>query len=95
MTRNVPALIARTHFGQILDRVSQNSERFIVTKKGQAKAIILGLEDFLQAVEVPPQSLVELQEQARKGNARRLTLEETEEEIAQVRQRKPKQQRAT
>ena len=44
---NIPAFLARTQFGQILDRVSGNNERLVVTKKGEAKAIILGLEDFL------------------------------------------------
>jgi prevent-host-death family protein len=92
MTRNIPALLARTHFGQIVDRASQNSERFVVTKNGEAKAIILGIEDFLQVVKAPPQSIAELQEQAAKGGAARLTLGEAEEKIAQVRKRKPKQQ---
>ena len=31
MTKNVPAFIARTQFGQILERVSRNGERFVVT----------------------------------------------------------------
>jgi hypothetical protein len=34
MTKNVPAFIARTQFGQILERASKNNERFLVTKKG-------------------------------------------------------------
>jgi prevent-host-death family protein len=92
MTRNIPALLARTHFGHIIDRASQNSERFVVTKNGQAKAIILGIEDFLRVVKAPPQSIAELQEQAMKGGAARLTLGEIEEEIAQVRKGNPKQQ---
>jgi hypothetical protein len=46
MTKNIPAFLARTQFGQILEPVSQNNERFLVTKKGQAKAAILGVEDF-------------------------------------------------
>jgi prevent-host-death family protein len=92
MMRNIPALLARTHFGQIIDRASQNSERFVVTKNGEAKALILGIEDFLQVVKAPPQSITELREQAAKGGAARLTLGEIEEEIAQVRKRKPKQQ---
>jgi prevent-host-death family protein len=95
MMRNVSALLARTHFGQIIERVSQNKERFLVTKNGQAKAVILGIEDFLETVKAPPQSVAELQDQARKGDAHRLTLEEIEEEIAQVRKGKPKQQRRT
>ena len=46
MTKRVPAFIARTQFGQILNRVAQNHERFVVTKKGEATAVILGVEDF-------------------------------------------------
>ena len=85
MTKNVPAFIARTQFGQILERVSQNNERFVVTKKGEAKAIILGVEDFLQATAQTPESLTILQRQAQKSGANRLSLEEIEEEIDAVR----------
>jgi prevent-host-death family protein len=85
MTKNVPAFIARTQFGQILERVSQNNERFVVTKKGEAKAIILGVEDFLRATAETPESLAILQRQAQKSGASRLTLEEIEEEIDAVR----------
>jgi prevent-host-death family protein len=88
MTKNVPAFIARTQFGQILERVSQNNERFVVTKKGEAKAIILGVEDFLRATAQTPDSLATLQRQAQKSGAARLTLEEIEEEIDAVRRRK-------
>ncbi len=88
MTKNVPAFIARTQFGQILERVSQNNERFVVTKKGEAKAVILGVEDFLQAMVETPESLSTLQVQAIKSGANRLTLEEIEEEIDAVRRKK-------
>jgi hypothetical protein len=85
MTKNIPAFIARTQFGQILDRVSQNNERFVVMKKGEAKTIILGVEDFLRSIAETPESLAIPQEQARKGGANRLALEEIEKEIAAVR----------
>jgi hypothetical protein len=39
VTKSLPAFIARAQFGQILERVSGNRERFLVTKKGEAKAI--------------------------------------------------------
>lgn len=93
MTRNIPALLARTHFGQIIDRVSQNKERFLVTKNGEAKAVILGIEDFLETVKAPPQSVAELQKQAMRGGAARLSLGEIEQEIAQVRKGRSKQRR--
>jgi prevent-host-death family protein len=92
MTKNVPAFIARTQFGQILERASQNNERFVVTKKGEAKAIILGVEDFLQAIVEPPESLVVLQQQAEKSGAHKLTIEEMEKEIDAVRRHKNKEE---
>ena len=86
VTKSVPAFIARTQFGQILERVSTNRERFLVTKNGEAKAVILGVEDFLHAMAKMPTSLAALQEQAKRGGADKLTIEEIEAEIAAVRQ---------
>lgn len=88
MTKSVPAFIARTQFGQILDRVTRNRERFVVTKKGEAAAVILGVEDFLHSVVKTPASMAALQAQARRSGADKLTLEEIEAEIAAVRQAK-------
>jgi prevent-host-death family protein len=88
VTESLPAFIARTQFGQILERVSQKRERFLVTKKGEAKAVILGVEDFLEAIVKAPQSLTKLQERAKKAGSDAMTLEEIEAEIAAVRQTK-------
>lgn len=85
VTKSVPAFIARTQFGQILERVSRNRDRFLVTRKGEVKAVILGVEDFLEAVVKTPKSLVALQRQARRRGTDKLTVEEIEEEIAAVR----------
>jgi len=85
VTKSIPAFIARTQFGQILERVSRNRDRFLVTRKGEVKAVILGVEDFLEAVVKVPKSLVALQRQARRRGTDKLTLEEIEEEIAAVR----------
>ena len=89
-TKNIPAFLARTQFGQILERVSKDKERFVVTKKGEATAVILGIEDFLRATADAPESLRVLQEQAQKSGASKLTLEQIEQEIAAVRS-KPSQ----
>ena len=91
VTKSIPAFQARTQFGQILERVSQNRERFLVTKKGEAKAVILGVEDIMQAVVMTPKSLAALHKQAQKSRADKLTLEEIEAEIATVRRAKSRQ----
>jgi prevent-host-death family protein len=88
VTKSLPAFLARTQFGQILERVSEKRERFLVTKNGEAKAIILGVADFLEAVAPSPASLTRLQQQAKKRGADKLTLEEIEAEIATVRKQK-------
>ena len=85
ITKNIPAFIARTQFGQILDRVSKDNERFVVTKKGEAAAVILGVEDFLSTVADAPESMRALQRQAASSGASKLTLEQIEQEIAAVR----------
>jgi prevent-host-death family protein len=90
VTKSIPAVIARTQFGQIMERASHNRERFLVTKKGEAKAVIMGVEDFLQAIVKTPQSLATLQKQAKKSRADKLTLEEIEREIAAVRKAPPR-----
>lgn len=91
MTKNVSALLARTQFGQILERVSRNEERFLVTKNGQAKAIILGIEDFMESIAQTPEALATLQKQAQKSGADRLSLEDIEQEIQAARRLKTNQ----
>jgi hypothetical protein len=88
VTKSVPAFIARTAFGQILERVSGHRQRFVVTKHGEAKAIMLGVEDFLQAVVKIPPELAAIQAEAKKRGVDTLTLEEIAAEIQAVRQTK-------
>jgi prevent-host-death family protein len=84
-TKSLPAYLARTQFGQILERVSAHHDRFVVTKNGEPKAVIMGIEDFLQAVAKTPEALAVLQQQAQASGASRMTLEEIEAEIEAVR----------
>src|SRR5262245_8612294 len=88
MTKSVPALLARTQFGQILTRVAQHHERFVVTNNGQATAVIVSIEDYLRSVANTPASMAALQEQAKRSGADKLTLEEIQAEIEAVRQAK-------
>lgn len=87
-TRPVSALIARTQFGQILERVSRDRERFVVTRNGKALAVILSIEDFLASTTQPPAALAALQAQAQRSGASGLSLEEIEREVEAVRRRK-------
>ena len=77
-TKSLPAFLARTQFGQILERVSKHHDRFLVTKNGEAKAIIMGVEDFLHAIAKTPEALSALQQQARHAMTKGLPLLERE-----------------
>ncbi len=79
--RSISALIARTQLGQVLERVSKNKDRFLISKRGEAKAVILGVEDYLKNIVKQPEALTKLQEQAERAGTNKLTLEEIEKEI--------------
>ena len=88
ITKTVSARFARAQLGGILDRAARRQERFIVTKNGQAKAIILGVGDFLHAVVKTPASLAALQGEAEKSGMAGLSWEDIEAEIELVRRGK-------
>ena len=56
----VPALTARTQLGQILKRVRQNKERFVVDKRGEPQAVIMSVEEYLANFGRPPRALQEI-----------------------------------
>lgn len=77
MTKIVPALTARTQFGQILRRVKQNNERFVVDKRGEPQAVIMSVEDYLrQFVKRPSAALAALRRQAKAKGLDQLSLRE-------------------
>ena len=85
MTNVVSALAARTQFGQILKRVSQRNERFIVDRRGEPKAIIMSLKDYISLIAPTPKWLREIQEDARRKGLHKLTMREIDAEIAAAR----------
>jgi len=85
VTRVIPALVARTQLGQILDRVRNNQDRFLISRNGEAAAVILSVEDYLRSIVKRPEALARLQEDARRAGSDKLTLEEIDAEIRALR----------
>ena len=81
----VPALTARTHFGQILRRVKQNNERFVVDRRGEPQAVIMSVEDYLKKFVKRPASLAAIQREAKAKRLDRLALREINFEIGRYR----------
>ncbi len=61
----VPALTARTQLGQILRRVRQNNERFVVDKRGEPQAVIMSVEEYLKNLGRPPRVLERIRSAAK------------------------------
>ena len=54
MDRRIDAHIARTQFGQIMDRATKNNERFIVDRRGEPAVVIMSVQDFIRTAAPPP-----------------------------------------
>ena len=86
VTESIPALTARTQLGSIMERATKNKDRFLVSKRGEARVVILSLEDYLKNIVKQPKVLTRLQKQAQKAGTDKLTMEEVNKEIAAVRE---------
>ena len=93
VTRIVPALAARTQFGQILRRVKQGKERFVIDKRGEPQAVIMGVEDYLRNFAKRPAALKEIQRAAAAKRLDQLSLSEINLEIKRYRSGQPTRNR--
>jgi prevent-host-death family protein len=88
MDRRIDAHVARTQFGQIMDRAVENNERFVVERRGQPAVVIMSIRDFIRTAAPPPDWL----EKAWRGGKRRgldkLASADIEAEIAAYRREK-------
>ena len=86
VTKSISALIARTQLGQILERVKKNQDRFLISKKGEATAVILSVDDYLRNIVKQPEVLTKLQKQAKKAGTDKLSIEDIDAEIKAFRE---------
>jgi prevent-host-death family protein len=88
--QNVSVLVARNRLGAILERAKKNDERFVVSKKGEATAVILGYEDFLRSVLglKEPAVLRIIRERARRSGAAQINHKTIDSEIRKAREEK-------
>ncbi len=51
MATTVPAYVARTQLGSLLEQVREKKARFVITKSGRPTAVLVGVEDFDDMIE--------------------------------------------
>jgi len=89
-TKLVDALSARTHFWEMMDEAEKEKTRFLVSRRGKPKVVILSVEDYLKNVVKQPKILTTIQLSAQKAGLNKMTEEEIEAEIASYRRSKSK-----
>jgi len=86
--RVVPALTARTQLGQILKRVRQNKERFVVDRRGEPQAVIMSVEEYLRNFGKPPLVLQKVRRAAKTKDLDRIPLRTINLEIRRHRRQR-------
>ena len=90
--RIVTALTARTQLGQILRRVREDNERFVVEKRGEPQAVILNVEEYARLFGRRVASVEAIRREAKAKGLDRISLREINREIkAARRERKEKE----
>jgi len=89
-TQSINALTARTQFGEIMEKAGRDKIRFLVSRRGRPKVVILGVEDYMQNFIKKPSFLVEIQKQAARAGLDKMTAEEIDEEIKAARRARRK-----
>lgn len=46
MITTIPAYIARTQFGSLIKRASEKRTRFVITKSGRPRVVLMSVDDF-------------------------------------------------
>ena len=85
MTKIVSAVEARTQFGQLLRRVKKNKERFVIDRRGEPQAIIMNLDDYIDALAPEPEWLAKIGEASKRRGTDKLAMREINVEIAAAR----------
>ena len=71
--------------GKILRRVKQKNERFLVGRRGEPQAIILGIDDYINIFAPAPAWLKAIGAEAKRKGFNKLTMRQIDAEIATAR----------
>ena len=85
MNNVISALTARTQLGQILKRVAEGNERFLIDRRGEPAVVILSIRDYMNSFAPPPSELRAMQERAKRTGTNKLGMREINSVIAAVR----------
>ena len=92
LTKLIDALSVRTRLGEVMEQVEKENVRFLVSRRGKPKVVILSVEDYLRNFLRKDQLLAEIQLNAQKSGLDKVSEDEIESEIQAYRQSKKQTQ---
>lgn len=81
MTQLIDALSARTRFGELMEKVTKENLRYLVSRRGKPKVVILSVEDYLKNIIKQPEILTKIQLSAQRAGLDKMTDQEIQAEI--------------
>jgi prevent-host-death family protein len=86
----VSALHARSNFGKLLRRVSEERKSLVIEKRGTPQAVLLSIRDYVRLAAPEPEVLRLIGEESVRKGTDKLTSRQIDREIAAARRtRKP------
>ena len=90
MPNVVSALTARTQFGQIMRRVKEKNERFVVDRRGEPQAVIMSIKDYLDTIAPASAWLKRSWATAKHSGVARMSMRDIDAEIRRYRRERQK-----
>lgn len=87
-SRVVSALHARANFGKLLDRVESEGRSLVIEKRGNPRAVLLSIRDYIRLAVPEPEVLRIIGEESRREGKDKLTSKKINAEIQAVRRSK-------
>lgn len=84
-TNVVSALHARSNFGKLLRRVSEERKSLVIEKRGTPQAVLLSIRDYIRLAAPEPEVLRLIGEESVRKGTDKLTSRQIDREIAATR----------
>ncbi len=78
-------MTARSQFGHLLDEVDRERRSFVIEKRGQPRAILLGIADYVRLAAPEPEVLKALGERSIRRGTDKLTMRQIDRVIKAAR----------
>ena len=86
----VSALHARTNFGDLLRRVEEERRSLVIEKRGTARAVLLGLRDYVRLSAPEPEVLKAIGRESEAKGTDKLSLRQIDKVIRETRAKRTK-----